>query len=136
MGMPAPRHALLAVTLPLGLACAGLAPSPDAPSSGSGDDALLAATPGTCLRYVDDVPTVVSCDTPHDDEVFARFGLPSDLEAASETAEHACTGEAFTAYVGEPYEASRLSVGWSVGPTQITCLLFDTAPRTASAQAL
>ncbi|GLJ60158.1 MULTISPECIES: septum formation family protein [Microbacterium] len=57
---------------------------------------------------------VVPCDEPHDSEVYHEFEMEDGEwpgEAAVDTAaEEGCTGEAFEAFIGLPYDQSELYV--------------------------
>lgn len=82
----------------------------------------------------------VACEGPHTVEVAAVLDHPLEPgsrfpggEAVDGFATEACL-ERFVAYVGAPYEASRLDVaivapdeaGWVAGDRRIACLLYDT----------
>lgn len=57
--------------------------------------------------------TIVDCDEPHDLEVVHTFELARDQvagDARVAAIAEACLGEAFTAYVGEPADASPLQL--------------------------
>lgn len=81
----------------------------------------------------------VACEGPHTVEVAAVLDHPLEPgsrfpggEAVDGFATEACL-ERFEAYVGAPYEASRLDVaivapdeaGWVAGDRRIACLLYD-----------
>ena len=82
------------------------------------------------------------CDEPHDEEVFYEYTMAdgeysnADIEAAGGDV---CYTQAFTDFVGLPYEESTLDV-WYLSPTQqtwdqandrlIQCIITDPAGQT------
>lgn len=76
---------------------------------------------GDCLRIGDADPatgpltelTLVDCEEPHELEVFHTFELAADQiagDARVAAVAEACLGDAFTAYVGVPADASPLEL--------------------------
>ena len=104
---------------------------------------VLTLEVGTCF---DDPPfagegtsneiTVVACDIPHDNEVFANETIVGDEypgpDVVVDRANEACLA-AFPAYVGEPYDTSVYGYTWfapspetwEVGDREIICYLYD-----------
>ncbi len=111
----------------------------------SGD--VFAIQVGDCLNdinvegEVSEVP-ITPCDEPHDSEVFHEFELPAGdfpgNEAVNTAAEEGCAGDAFTEFVGVPYESSELYVsfytplesGWASGDRVVSCTVYDDAGKT------
>ncbi|HWB71157.1 MAG TPA: septum formation family protein, partial [Egibacteraceae bacterium] len=82
---------------------------------------------------------VVSCDQPHDNEVFALLNYPAGAtdpypgqEAVQNWAEENCQGSAFQAYVGMDYASSRYYTTylsptadtWEQGDREVVCYLY------------
>jgi hypothetical protein len=77
----------------------------------------LAADAGSTVPLQTHEVAPISCDEPHRTEVFFVQPLP-DLEFPGESrmqdlVDLACTGQAFTDYVGVPYEETTLWISWS-----------------------
>ena len=77
------------------------------------------------------------CAFPHDNEVYADFGVPGGSfpgeSTIAEFADAQCY-ERFEAYVGRPYETSRLEIGWYAPTAEswsmardraVTCFVYD-----------
>lgn len=78
---------------------------------------------------------VVPCDEPHDNEVYLVFDLADgdfDASAVQSDADTGCL-DAFDAFVGTPYEDSRLDYfnltptadSWDAGDREVVCSLYD-----------
>jgi hypothetical protein len=95
----------------------------------------LTGTDGSESVQVEEVE-LVSCDTPHDLEMYARQHLPGDDypgdDEAARQSEQICVEE-FEAFVGKPYAKSVLGViyfqpqprGWELGDHWATCAVGD-----------
>ncbi|MFC7331334.1 septum formation family protein [Marinactinospora rubrisoli] len=111
----------------------------EAPAAGAEDADVFDIAVGDCLNdaamtgEVQEVP-VISCDQPHDSEVYASVmmddgAFPGD-EAVNAEAETECDAE-FTNFVGLPYMESVLLYSWYVpteqswagGDREILCLI-------------
>lgn len=109
-----------------------------------GGSSVFALEVGDCFDdpgdpEVQEIATVdtVSCDEPHDNEVYANLTMPDGPypgdDRVADWATKNCL-RAFEGYVGIPYEDSRLDIGW-LTPTQdswenaddrtVACILFD-----------
>ena len=146
-----PVHAAgLAVAALLVGGC-GLSGEPERDESGAIVETAAAAdifsiAVGDCTNDPedDDAEEVVSveavpCDGPHDNEAYHAEDLPDGEfpgeEAVLEAAEEICLSQ-FEAFVGLPYEESRLSVfpyrptqeGWEQAEDrEVLCMVYDTA---------
>ncbi len=116
------------------------------------DTSVLELVVGTCFDdpsttdQIESVP-VMSCDGPHDDEVFAVVEYPAGLDESYpgkkplvELAQEECNGQVFTDYVGLQWRQSQFMTSqltpteksWAAGDRQIVCLLYDTVPVVGS----
>ena len=145
------RTMLLSAGLVLLVACGGAGNLAGAIDDAI-DDSVFSLAVGTCfddagledeeIYSVDDL----SCDTPHDNEVFALFDLtgsefPGDL--VLDLASDGCV-ERFDAYVGIAYFESDLDVfpiyptaeSWDAGDREVVCALYalDLSKLTGSMQ--
>ncbi len=123
--------------------------SEDSGDSGEGDSdaaegeevSVFRVRPGDCFDDPEGAEirevVVISCDEPHDNEVYALVELDDDDDYPGENqvvdeAEELCF-EAFEDYVGIPYEESIfLSLqltpteeGWEEGDREAVCVLYD-----------
>ncbi|MCA1782044.1 MAG: septum formation family protein [Intrasporangiaceae bacterium] len=131
--MVAGRRAVARVA---GIAAAGLILGCSSPGN------VFSVGPGDCFddpdAAVDEISDVslVACDEPHDNEVYAVAGLedgdyPGDA-AVLDRAQDICL-DAFEPYVAEPYDTSQLFAtwlvptegSWSDGDREVVCVLFD-----------
>lgn len=130
--MPAARSLLAAALAASAVALAGCTPETAEPLVEG--DCLLVSSVG---ERVTDVP-VVSCDEPHEAEVYAVVELAGieadaayDADAVVEATEAKCVA-LFENYIGEPYRTSRLDVfytypleeGWANGDRGIVCAAY------------
>jgi hypothetical protein len=128
---------------------AGSAPASSAaaaPTSVEAEDtSVFQLEVGQCLNaetgegQVSSVP-IVDCSQPHQGEIYALPQLPDGAfpgdEAVSQTAEEECAGQAFTDYVGVPYQESEFEVTfllpsadtWADGDREIACVVTSTEP--------
>jgi hypothetical protein len=136
---------------------APLAPSSAAPTVSATEEPVAAQPTGpmtkakriywqdlksrTCVREPEDATasyvTAVDCRAEHDVEVMSRTSLsktekwPGD-EVVEDAAFEKCS-DAFTGYVGLPFDDSRLELsfystdeeGWEEGDTTLICLVYD-----------
>ena len=131
----------------LGLACAGLEEdaglkSPGEPSSegASTEVSAFSLKIGDCFQdtvgeTISDLP-VVSCDSPHDNEVYHIFDVQLqgyDEAVVDETARTTCT-DAFQAYVGRDFDNSKYynawmtptKESWNLGSDrEVICILYE-----------
>jgi len=131
---------------PAPAAPAGAAPTSSGAEPGTGDDtSVFQLEVGQCVNsetgedQVSSVP-IVECDQPHQAEIYALPQLPDGAfpgdEALTETAQDECGGQAFTDYVGVPYERSEFEITflqpsaetWADGDREIACLITSTEP--------
>lgn len=97
-----------------------------------GCTSVLTLDVGTCFddpddfAEVTDVP-VVECADPHDNEVIGVFDIPGDEfpgeTVVNDAAERGCL-DAFSTYIGVPYEDSIYDIGW-FGPTEDSWSIGD-----------
>jgi hypothetical protein len=123
------------------------APSSTAgPSRGADDMTAEDLAVGDCLNdaelsgIVTEVP-VVPCSEPHDSEAYAEFDLPEGpypgKDEINARGEAGCI-EAFTAFVGIPFNASKLQysfylpteTSWPLGDRRILCEVYDPKKQT------
>ena len=124
----------------------GAAPTSAAAEAGTGDDtSVFQLEIGQCIssetggEEVASVP-IVDCGQPHEAEIYALPNLPDGEfpgdEAMTETAQDECAGQAFTDYVGVPFEDSEFEISflqpsaetWADGDREIACLITSTEP--------
>jgi len=86
---------------------------------------------------------IVDCSQPHQGEIYALPQLPDGEfpgdEAVQQTAQEECGGQAFTDYVGVPFQQSEFevtfllpsAVTWADGDREIACLIASTEPGSA-----
>ncbi|MGO1560629.1 MAG: septum formation family protein [Actinomycetaceae bacterium] len=112
--------------------------------NGEGAPGVFTANPGECIDSVDS-STMISCDDPHDREVFYTYNIddtefPGE-EAIQEEVRTECSAQ-FEAYVGAPYESSSFEISSmypseatfsQAGDTEVICLLDSAEPVTGSA---
>ena len=112
--------------------------------NGEGAPGVFTANPGECIDSIDP-STMISCDDPHDREVFYTYNIddtefPGE-EALQEEVRAECSAQ-FEAYVGAPYEESSFEVSSmypseatfsQAGDTEVICLLDSAEPVTGSA---
>lgn len=102
---------------------------------------------GDCFIDFDEGETTfdpVSCDEPHDAEVFIDFEYPEGAypgdEAIDQRSEELCFGQPFEDFVGRDYPSSSVFAlrstpnadTWAVGDRTINCILTDELVRTGS----
>ncbi|TVR24597.1 MAG: hypothetical protein EA387_05445 [Nitriliruptor sp.] len=112
---------------------------------GQGEGDVSALEVGRCLdepgeRTGIEEVELVSCDEPHDFEVFALVDLPEGMYPGDsevvDRAKDACR-DRFAAYVGVEESASALATGflapseggWEGGDRQVVCLLYEPDQR-------
>jgi hypothetical protein len=117
-----------------------------APTSAEAEDtSVFDLEVGQCLNTetdegeVSEVP-IVDCSQPHQGEIYALPQLPDGAfpgdDAVAQAAEQECAGQAFTDYVGVPYQESEFEVtfllpnadSWSGGDREIACVVASTEP--------
>lgn len=150
-GRPLYARAGLWITAALGLVVlavvgAGIASIPERDPTGAiVDGGILDADDlavGDCLELPEAIESdrlaVVPCDDPHEAEVFATGAIPiaggsyPSLDDLTAAIARTCV-PAFEAYLGEPYETSRLDYdalfptedGWAGGYRGYQCFVFD-----------
>ncbi len=130
----------------IGMAIAGCATDRDeevGESGPSGDVDVFDLEVGVCLADFQDsteLETIEasSCSEPHSDEIFASGSIPDGdfpgMDVVEATAQDLCIAK-FDDFVGTPYEASVLDVGyltpteesWNDGDRAVLCTIYDPA---------
>lgn len=103
--------------------------------------------PGDCLVDLDLAATtfeLLTCDEPHDGEVFAVYDFPAGPfpgpELIDSVADNLCFGQGFTDFVGVPFDRSAIDAvmsapseeTWALGHHRIGCVVTDGLVRTGS----
>lgn len=104
---------------------------------------------GDCFDEFDDTQSnfvPISCDEPHDAEVFVDFEYPAGPypgeDAIDEMADELCFGQTFEDFIGLDYQNSAIFAlrsrpteeTWNLGDRTINCILTDEETRTGSLQ--
>lgn len=113
----------------------------------AGQVSIYGMQTGDCLVDLDPAEVsfeLVSCDSPHDGEVFATYDLPAGAFPGTDLIEplatSLCFGQGFTDFVGIPFADSVINAlqsaptaeTWPLGHHRISCIATDGLVRTGT----